>query len=627
MELYLSEVDQYAKSSVKPVLVANKCDLESERVVVTRKEGAALAEKHGLPFFEVSAKTGQNVEALFYHVVEACIFRWYFSLLKKSGLCFRLPEGEDVVRRSVNVLTQPQYRYEEEDPDGVGLFQLPCSAVEEVGRCVFVLRCLKCIVIGHPGSSQRERGLETTKGLPTLLSSLSKSVCRMDLCGCDFSEDVDDVLDSIPRHLQSLQISACTLWALSAAIVSFTKLQKLDVHGNQLTALPDSIGQLTQLKSLLVHENQLASLPDSICELVELEELSLHSNKLASLPERVGSLQRLPSLDVHGNQLTALPDSIGQLTQLKSLLVHENQLASLPDSICELVELEALSLHSNKLGSLPERVGSLQRLPSLDVHGNQLTALPDSIGQLTQLKSLLLHENNLPVLPTPLFNLQELQRLELHSNLLCSVPDGAFRHLRRLRYLSIQRNALERGEENRIGSELAIAALRSGQALPDVAGGDRISSAMRRTYREYHAFGDYGFVPVQHCRVAVCGHWGSGKSELLRSLRRKRRWLPSGKPDLRPKTRTRGAALHTFKMQGGDGPVFVNALDLGGQRTYRAFQSFLLRGDAPAVFVVACDVGDVPKLWAEKQRQKETRGNLNDCVTKAAPPVGFFAEW
>ena len=43
------------------VLVGNKCDLEQEREV-TREEGKMMAENYGAAFFEVSAKTGVNID-------------------------------------------------------------------------------------------------------------------------------------------------------------------------------------------------------------------------------------------------------------------------------------------------------------------------------------------------------------------------------------------------------------------------------------------------------------------------------------------------------------------------------------------------------------------------------------
>lgn len=51
-------------------LVGNKCDEFYDRQVTT-KEGVALSRQFGCEFLEISAKTAQNVETLFTHVVRA----------------------------------------------------------------------------------------------------------------------------------------------------------------------------------------------------------------------------------------------------------------------------------------------------------------------------------------------------------------------------------------------------------------------------------------------------------------------------------------------------------------------------------------------------------------------------
>ena len=58
--------------NVPMLLVGNKCDLESERAV-TPMDGTSLASSWGCPFFETSAKTKKNVEAIFVEVVREVI--------------------------------------------------------------------------------------------------------------------------------------------------------------------------------------------------------------------------------------------------------------------------------------------------------------------------------------------------------------------------------------------------------------------------------------------------------------------------------------------------------------------------------------------------------------------------
>ena len=61
---WLLEVDRYAAMNVDTLLVANKTDLASKRVVST-EQGQELASSLGMDFVETSAKTSANVERAF----------------------------------------------------------------------------------------------------------------------------------------------------------------------------------------------------------------------------------------------------------------------------------------------------------------------------------------------------------------------------------------------------------------------------------------------------------------------------------------------------------------------------------------------------------------------------------
>jgi len=51
--------------------VANKCDRADK--VIESERGKALAEQHGLSFFETSAKTGLSISEVFQHIAKVII--------------------------------------------------------------------------------------------------------------------------------------------------------------------------------------------------------------------------------------------------------------------------------------------------------------------------------------------------------------------------------------------------------------------------------------------------------------------------------------------------------------------------------------------------------------------------
>ena len=61
---WMNEIDRYANEKVNKMLVGNKCDLTSKKVVDynTAKE---FADQLGIPFLETSAKNSTNVEQAF----------------------------------------------------------------------------------------------------------------------------------------------------------------------------------------------------------------------------------------------------------------------------------------------------------------------------------------------------------------------------------------------------------------------------------------------------------------------------------------------------------------------------------------------------------------------------------
>lgn len=61
---WLAEINEYAQDNVVIMLLGNKADMNTERIV-RREDGERLAREYNVAFMETSAKTGMNVELAF----------------------------------------------------------------------------------------------------------------------------------------------------------------------------------------------------------------------------------------------------------------------------------------------------------------------------------------------------------------------------------------------------------------------------------------------------------------------------------------------------------------------------------------------------------------------------------
>ena len=69
---WLSDIHEYAHSDVIVILIANKVDRTTERVV-SREMGEKLASEYDVTYVETSAKTGLNVEFCFKAIGQALL--------------------------------------------------------------------------------------------------------------------------------------------------------------------------------------------------------------------------------------------------------------------------------------------------------------------------------------------------------------------------------------------------------------------------------------------------------------------------------------------------------------------------------------------------------------------------
>ena len=64
VKAWIEDCKSQSPSTILMVLAGNKMDLESSRAV-SREEGEDFAKMNGMPFFETSAKNGENIDLLF----------------------------------------------------------------------------------------------------------------------------------------------------------------------------------------------------------------------------------------------------------------------------------------------------------------------------------------------------------------------------------------------------------------------------------------------------------------------------------------------------------------------------------------------------------------------------------
>jgi len=68
LDMWLQELKTFADKNLRIAIVGNKCDLEKNEDTVKLFKG--YAEKYNYPYYEMSAKTGENVKSAFYSTIK-----------------------------------------------------------------------------------------------------------------------------------------------------------------------------------------------------------------------------------------------------------------------------------------------------------------------------------------------------------------------------------------------------------------------------------------------------------------------------------------------------------------------------------------------------------------------------
>ena len=333
------------------------------------------SEKYDIDYFLVSAKTGENVEDLFFEIIYKII-------------------GSKADNKSYESIEEI-HKYK-----GYYLDPVEINAIKD----------LEHIII--------ERLNDQSKYLQILSKKVEED-------GIPVIYEIDD--DSFGIKIEDgnvlgLGLFNCYLNTLPESIVSLRFLKKLNLRCNQLIKLPDVITKLELLEGLDLALTDLTVLPESIGNLKTLKILHLENNSLTTLPNSIGYLEFLEELHLNNNPIKSLPNTICNLRTLKKLyleapvLFYKGVFKDLPNNFGNLIYLQELDLSSCELKNLPNSFGNLRSLRILDLYNNNLVSLPDTFGNLKMLEILNLENNKLKFLPNSLGDLSNLKQINVSRN-------------------------------------------------------------------------------------------------------------------------------------------------------------------------------------------------------------------
>ena len=135
---WMNEIDRYANEKVNKMLVGNKCDLTSKKVV-QMEDAKQYAETLGIPFLETSAKDSTNVEQAFITMAAEIKARMAQAPAKTGGA------STIQVTQALN-------------------FESKCCALRLGGsQCVFVIRQQKVFYSRGRGALARDACVECSK--------------------------------------------------------------------------------------------------------------------------------------------------------------------------------------------------------------------------------------------------------------------------------------------------------------------------------------------------------------------------------------------------------------------------------------------------------------------------------
>ncbi|EGC38606.1 roco10, ROCO family protein [Dictyostelium purpureum] len=323
---------------------------------------------------------------------------------------------------------------------------------------------------------------------------------------------------------QKLDMFSLELENLPNEIKQLKELQELNLNRNKFKLMPGDLARLTSLRTICIEENNLTEISSEMADFLgtrlgNLENVSLSSNRLVVLPPLYTWL-KLKTLNISNNYLTKLPVDIFQIptlevlrvsnnqiddngipkictsTRLRSLDLRKNHLTTIPEGIFNLIELQVLTLQDNQIQQLTSDIQKLTSLTELNLNGNQISSLPPQLLLLTNLKKLYLDNNQLQSISSAIHRMQSLIELRLTNNNISRLPPGIVA-LKKLNSLELTGN---KPLKDNIPEKYIL------------KGKEGIFSYFSETMRTN--------VPCYRTRIIMLGDKGSGKSNLVKCLKK-----------------------------------------------------------------------------------------------------------
>jgi small GTP-binding protein len=361
-----------------PIFIAlTKDDLKNEEVNLSQNGFEEIIEKYNIEYFLVSAKTGKNVDNLFYEIIYAVI--------------------NSRIQNENYELIEDTQKYK-----GYYLEKQEIEAIHELEQMIIERLTLQSNYSNTLKKNIEEDGIpivfeieETTFGIKIE----DGCVVGLGLFNCNLST-LPESIDSF-KSLKKLCLRSNELIKLPIQVTEFESLEKLDVAITNLAVIPEALVNMRKLKTLHLENNAIVSLPKSIGNLKSLEKLYLENNPIKFLPESFCNLSNLRKLYLEApsyfflGDLKELPYNFGNLTSLQELDLSSCELNLLPETFGNLKSLKYLDLYNNKLSTLPNTFGNLKLLEILNLEGNNLKYIPNSVAELSNLKSIRISNNPL----------------------------------------------------------------------------------------------------------------------------------------------------------------------------------------------------------------------------------------